>query len=82
MATRSTIGIRNEDNSIEVIYCHWDGYLEGVGNILKNNYNTEDKVRQLLSFGSVSSLDETIFGTVFYGRDKGEKDQESQKNKF
>jgi hypothetical protein len=79
MATRSTIGIKNDDNSIEVVYCHWDGYLSGVGKTLKNNYNSEEKIRELLNFGSISSLDETISGTVFYGRDREEKDQESKK---
>jgi len=28
MATRSNIGIVNEDGSVTGIYCHWDGYPE------------------------------------------------------
>jgi len=76
MATRSTIGIRNSDNSIDMVYCHWDGYFEGVGLTLKENYNSEDKVRELLSLGSISSLGKDINDTVFYGRDRGESDIE------
>jgi len=85
MATRSTIGIKNQDDSITLIYCHWDGYLEGVGKTLVKNYTNEQKIHQLISLGSVSSLGEEIIPssshsfdspqkgiTVFYGRDRGE----------
>ena len=56
MATRSNIGILNEDGTITAIYCHWDGYPEGVGTTLVNHYQDEDKVRELLSLGSISIL--------------------------
>ena len=56
MATRSNIGILNEDGTITAIYCHWDGYPEGVGLTLVNHYQDEDKVRELLSLGSLSIL--------------------------
>ena len=78
MATRSTIGIQNDDETIEAVYCHWDGYLEGVGKTLKENYNSEDKIRQLLSFGNISSLGEDINSSLFYERDRQEKDQKSE----
>jgi len=72
MATHSTIGIKNSDNTITLIYSHWDGYLEGVGKILKEHYSDENKIRQLLKEGDISSLDETISTTIFYARDTGE----------
>lgn len=78
MATRSTIGIQNDDETIEVVYCHWDGYLEGVGKTLKENYNSEDKIRRLLSFGNISSLGEDVNSSLFYERDRQEKDQKSE----
>ena len=78
MATRSTIGIQNDDETIEAVYCHWDGYLKGVGKTLKENYNSEDKIRQLLSFGNISSLGEDINSSLFYERDRQEKDQKSE----
>lgn len=80
MATRSTIGIQNDDNSIDLIYCHWDGYLEGVGKTLKENYNTEEKIRELLSRGNVSSLGNSIKDSFFYA-DQGETKQELEKIK-
>ncbi len=56
MATRSSISIRNEDGSYTGIYCHWDGYLSNNGRILAEHYNTEEKIRQLMALGDVSSL--------------------------
>ena len=79
MATRSTIGIQNGDNSIDLIYCHWDGYLNGVGKILKESYNTEDKIRELIGFGNISSLGDTTIDSVFYERDRQEKDEKAIK---
>ena len=75
MATRSTIGIKNSDGSVEAVYCHWDGYLEHVGKILSEHYNTEEKIRDLLSYGDISSLEKTTTDSVFYMRDRKEKDQ-------
>jgi len=56
MSTRSRIGIRNQNGSITSIYCHHDGYPDGVGEVLLNNYKTEEKIRQLLSLGDLSSI--------------------------
>jgi len=56
MATRSTIAIRNADNTVTAIYCHWDGYLSYNGKILFENYNTEEKVRELIALGDLSVL--------------------------
>jgi hypothetical protein len=60
MATRSRIGIKNQDGTITSVYCHWDGYLEHNGKILFETYNTEEKIRELLSYGSISSLTDNI----------------------
>ena len=72
MATRSTIALEYADGTIKQIYAHWDGYLAGNGNILLNHYKTPEAVNELISYGDLSSLDETIESTVFYGRDRGE----------
>lgn len=86
MATRSTIGILEKDGTVSSIYCHWDGYLKNNGKILLENYNTEERVRELISLGSLSSLGKEI-GTdlehsfenpvedvcVAYHRDRGEE---------
>lgn len=56
MATRSRIGILNKDDSVDSIYCHWDGYPENNGRILVTHYTDEAKVRELIALGSLSSL--------------------------
>lgn len=56
MSTRSRIGIQNENGSVTSIYCHFDGYLEGVGKELVENYNSPDKINDLLSNGDMSSI--------------------------
>lgn len=59
MSTNALIGLQEKDGSIKTIYCHWDGYLAWVGHILLESYNTEDRVRELLSLGDISSLGES-----------------------
>lgn len=56
MATRSTIAIQNADGSVTGIYAHWDGYLSHNGRILYENYNTPEKVQELIALGDLSSL--------------------------
>lgn len=56
MGTPSSIAVRNEDNTITAVYCNWDGYPGYVGKMLFNHYNGEEKIRELISYGSISSL--------------------------
>lgn len=56
MGTRSLIGLDNGDGTITSVYCHWDGYPEGVGATLLRAYDDEVKVRALLAAGDHSSL--------------------------
>ena len=66
MSTRSTISILKKDGSLKSIYCHWDGYLEGVGETLIVNYKTPLQVNELIKNGDISSLGTTINETEFY----------------
>lgn len=72
MATRSTISILEKNGTVKTIYCNWDGYLSHNGEFLKQYYNTADKVNELISNGSMSSLRENIEKSVFYHRDRNE----------
>ena len=56
MSTRCRIGLKRADDSIRSIYCHFDGYPEGVGKILKEHYDTLSKVKELLKLGDISTL--------------------------
>lgn len=78
MSTRSTIGILNSNDTVTRIYCHFDGYLEGVGQTLKDHFNTEEKVRELLSMGDASSICGTIKECCFYKRDRKEENTDAK----
>ena len=88
MSTRSIIAMKNPDQSVSGIYCHFDGYPQGVGEILRTYYNDEEKIKRLLELGDLSSLGERIDPTpgsghsfdnpengvtVAYHRDRGEE---------
>ena len=61
MSTNARIGIENEDGSIDSIYLHWDGYAKhGAGETLRDHYNTESQVRELIALGDISSLGDTL----------------------
>lgn len=93
MSTRSNIGVQNEDGTITAIYCHFDGYPEGVGDTLKTHYTAPDKIAALIALGNLSSLDEEVAPpagvvhnfdrrakgiTTAYMRDRGEADQHAR----
>ena len=88
MGTRSLIATKQENGKISSIYCHWDGYPEGVGAVLSKHYLNPDKVSQLMELGNLSSLGAEIgekqdFNKrnsledwcLAYGRDRGETGQ-------
>lgn len=57
MGTRSRIGIEDgETGKVRSIYCHWDGYSDGVGKILLDHYRDRTKVEELIALGDISSL--------------------------
>ena len=92
MATRSFIS-RATDDGFEGVYCHWDGYLDGVGRLLLEHYSDPDKLARLLSFGDISSLDAEVGWehdfddrddgcTTYYGRDRGESGDHIQTKRY
>lgn len=85
MATRSTITAKLSDGTYRAIYCHFDGYLDGVGRTLQAHYTDQAKIEALLALGSISVLGAECtapeghsYGnpkegfTVAYYRDRGE----------
>jgi hypothetical protein len=84
MSTRSAIAVAH-NGVIKGVYCHNQGYPEHVGRCLKDNYDFYQTV-QLIAHGNMSSLGKRVVPagphsfkcpeqdtTVFYGRDRGEK---------
>ena len=86
MATRSTIALEFADGTVQLVYCHWDGYLSNNGRILQEHYSDPFKLRELIDLGAISSLGAEIgekqnFNdrstqrdewTLVYARDRGE----------
>lgn len=90
MATRSNINVKVGD-VYHTIYCDFDGYPEGVGKTLVLNYNSQELAEKLVSFGDISSIDDSCDAPaghsydkpvkghcVYYGRDRGETDVDMQ----
>lgn len=92
MATRSTIAVIHNDGRVSQVYCHWDGYLEGVGRTLIEHYNSLELAEELMTLGDLSVLGTEIgrqhdfdalskdIGDVCtaYGRDRGETGTEAR----
>jgi hypothetical protein len=62
MSTRSWIAVK-EGDCFRVIYCHHDGYPEGVGQCLVANYDSLDRVLALVGLGAISGLHDTVEDT-------------------
>ena len=61
MSTNSLVAYLNEDGSVVSSYVHYDGYTTGVGEMLLEHYNSEERARDLAwCLGYASSLKETI----------------------
>ncbi len=91
MSTRCLIGRKIKDNKVEYIYCHHDGYLDGVGETLKTYYTNDNIIDKLMALGNLSALgeiaesnpDQFNFGKINYNlcaayKDNGEEDVDSK----
>ena len=67
MSTRSLISFY-ENGTIFTSYCHFDGYLSGVGGTLIQNYTSLDAVRKLVMGGDMRAVDDCV-EHIFYYRD-------------
>ena len=69
MSTRSNIAIQKPNGTILSIYVHSDGYPDGVGQCLIDNYETYGSSLRLFEYGDASYLGSTIEQCSFYHRD-------------
>ena len=81
MSTHSTIALEFQDGSISQIYCHYDGYLSGVGQTLLTHYSDFQKMSDLIALGDLSSLENTVFDS-FYCRDRNEDYEDTKADVF
>ena len=64
MATRANIMITSDWKNFASAYCHWDGGLWAVGQLLNEYYNDTDTILDLVSLGAMSSLKRTVEDTA------------------
>ena len=77
MATRATVAIQMSTGEIAQIYVHFDGYPDGLGKELYDNYRDPEKILELINHGDASSVESTIDACEFYSRDRGEDECEA-----
>jgi len=96
MSTPSSIALHKSDGTVKQVYCNYDGYIKnGVGEMLKKYYKTEEKIEDLMNMGNISGLGKSIECpeghsfhnrlpgySVFYIRDRSESFQSEGYNKF
>lgn len=64
MGTAAMIGIYNEnDGTVTASYCHYDGYVEGVGRTLVENYDSQYDAEIVACGGYMSALYEDYLVT-------------------
>lgn len=74
MSTNSTISVLLNDGSVRTVYCHWDGYVEHNGKLLRSYYNSQEDAELVTSLGSLSSLGKNLFPNGEHSFDAPEKD--------
>ena len=79
MATRSRIGLELADDAVLSVYHHYDGYPQWLGVILRQKFNTREKVAELLDGGDISCVEsdtnwkrEKVENHVLYYNARGE----------
>ena len=87
MATRSNIMITSDWKNFASAYCHWDGGLWYVGEVLNKHYNDTDTILDLVALGDMSSLKETVEETAtdeknVYKESGGEVEMKTEENLF
>ena len=61
MSTNSLVAYATSDGKVTSSYVHYDGYTTGVGEMLLENYHSEELARELATtLGYASSLRETV----------------------
>ena len=75
MGTRSTIALEFADGSVSQVYCHFDGYLDGVGADLVRGYSDPFELRELIDGGDMSCIGEPY-------TDRGESYEDTKARRF
>lgn len=64
MSTRCSIAVQYPDGSVAAVYCHFDGYLDGVGERLLTYYDSRKQAEEIVKGGGMSSLG--VSGPIYH----------------
>ena len=64
MGTHAMIGVVNDNGSVTATYCHYDGYLEGVGRTLVDHYSHPIEAVSVSLIGYLSALEPNIHNSI------------------
>lgn len=83
MSTHCLVAVKNP-KGYEAIWVRWDGYVNGVGKTLLENFNTRELACELVSLGACETVYEAknIKEVKSYHRDYNEKWRDSQSSFF
>lgn len=56
MSTKANISVQNLDDTISMVYCHFDGCISSTGKILYDSYNSYELAQLVVSLGDISIL--------------------------
>src|SRR5574338_98773 len=84
MSTRSSIAVEKADGKVEAVYCHFDGYLDGVGETLVLNFDSQELAEGLVSLGGLSTVAgaKDLNDVEAYARDRGERFEDNAPEVF
>ena len=73
MSTNAMVA-RKTDDGYECIHVNWDGHLDSVGKALRDVFNADEKVAELIALGDCSTIASatSLWDVEAYHRDKGE----------
>lgn len=81
MSTRSSIAVVHADGSVSAVYCHFDGYTEGVGAALLAHHNSQSAAEALVALGDLSCV-QRCGNVEAYSRDRGEPFEDVKPKRF
>lgn len=72
MSTSCSIAVQHANGRVSAVYCHFDAYLEYMGETLNSHYNSLLLAEELVALGNLSSVNEFVSECVAYHRDRNE----------
>jgi hypothetical protein len=72
MGTSAFIAVKNQDGTIDSVYCSYDGYPSHTGDVLVKWWNTSEKVKSLIALGSIVALEADLESTESYHKNHQE----------